>query len=176
MPIFTAPLPRANYATLVISTGGHWTTTLLHAFRDETKKDEGYGIDGVLAFFKEAMKKWSGDIQAWLDATKANGSGVRRQVVVRAYLPGHEDCHKHLEPWTYWHPYEWNWYNWAQIKDFNAIFKGVVEGSGSTSSGWFGSAREQYPDIHYLGIDQPGLLRPDAVSLLSPSLSFDSNY
>ncbi|KAG6378212.1 hypothetical protein JVT61DRAFT_13910 [Boletus reticuloceps] len=37
---------RGQFSTLVVSTGGHWTTTLMSAFRDEEAGEEaGYGID-----------------------------------------------------------------------------------------------------------------------------------
>ncbi|KAL1671160.1 hypothetical protein EV122DRAFT_285256 [Schizophyllum commune] len=54
--IFTDP--ANHYGTLVISTGGHWTTTLFSGFRDDSAVDRGYGIDGVIEFFGHAMEKW----------------------------------------------------------------------------------------------------------------------
>jgi hypothetical protein len=152
MPIFMAPLPEANYGTLIASSGGHWTTTLFHGFRDESKKDSGYGIEGVLEFFDHAMKKWAADVQEVLYADQRNGNGghkTPRRVVVRAYLPGHEDCHNIYEPWTYWHKPKWDWYNWSWIKDFNKIFQRLL-------------SAPTFPDIFYLPIDNPALLRPDA--------------
>lgn len=121
MPIFTKSLPEANYATLIASTGGHWTTTLLHGLSDASKKDSGSGIENVLSFFDKAMQKWAKDVQTALDGDRK--SGKNRRVVVRSYLPGHEDCRNVYEPWTYWHPYKWNWYNWAWIGDYNKIFE-----------------------------------------------------
>jgi hypothetical protein len=126
LPIFLAPRPEANYGTLIVSTGGHWTTTLLHGFRDESKKDSGYGIEEVLKFFSHAMKKWAADMQKALYADQRNGNGglkMPRRVVVRAYLPGHEDCHNIYEPWTHWHEPIWSWYNWPWIKEYNHIFE-----------------------------------------------------
>jgi hypothetical protein len=183
MPMFLAPLPEANYGTIIASTGGHWTTTVLRGLRDESKKDTGYGIEGVLEFFNHAMKKWATDVQEALHADQRNGNGGRktpRRVVVRAYLPGHEDCHNIYEPWTYWHNPKWNWYNWTWIKDFNKIFQvrglpdvldfetHLVRGQGVLSS-------PAFPDVFYLPIDNPALLRPDAVSVLCLCrvLSFD---
>jgi len=131
---------QGNYGTLVISTGGHWTVSLFAGLKE---------IDRVLDFFRVAMKKWADDVTAMLArAPQTAGERRSRQVVIRAYLPGHEDCHDHREPWVTYQPFKWNWYNWGQIKDFNRIFQEV------TSS-------PSYPDIHYLGIDQPALLRPD---------------
>ncbi|KZT65359.1 hypothetical protein DAEQUDRAFT_747087 [Daedalea quercina L-15889] len=145
-----------HYGTLLVSTGGHWTTTLMSAFRDEGAR--GQGIDGVLALFDAAMRRWAEDVQGALDAYERRGRrwGLgrrreRKQVVVRAYVPGHEDCHAERAPWAKWRPYVWNWYNWANIGEFNKIFEDIV-GTGT------------FPDIHYLGIDQPALLRPDAHS------------
>lgn len=153
MPIFLAPLPEANYGTLIASTGGHWTTTLLHGYRDDSKKHSGYGIEGVLEFFNHAMKKWATDVQEALDAHQRNrnnaGHKTSRRVVVRAYLPGHEDCRNILEPWTHWHKPKWDWYNWSWIKDFNKIFQVCVRTSAlyiETHS--FGIVRECFQHPH----------------------------
>ncbi|KAI0784627.1 hypothetical protein C8Q75DRAFT_778140 [Abortiporus biennis] len=149
LEIFQKPLPEANYGTLIVSTAGHWTTTLMSGFRDESKENDGYGIDNVLKFFRVAMKKWADDIQAAMDVDEGTKGGHRRQVVVRAYLPGHENCHNLFEP--YKKPVGWQikWYNWPWILDFDRIFGEVVSSS-------------KYRDIHYLGIERPALLRPDA--------------
>jgi len=147
MDIFTAPLPQANYHTMIVSTAGHWTTTMFSGFRDESKSSKGYGIDGVLKLFETAMPRWAQEVQSILDRTAGNN---KRRVVIRAYLPGHEDCHDHREPWTKVKPFVWNWFNWGNIWEFNQIFERVL------------SPRNLYPDIHFLPIDRPARLRPDA--------------
>ncbi|KAF8547611.1 hypothetical protein OG21DRAFT_1517191 [Imleria badia] len=124
MPILLSSPPESNFGTLVVSTGGHWTTTLMNALRDEEAGEEaGYGIENVKAFFKVAMRTWAGQVQDAIDEYRRNGGTRPKQVVVRAYLPGHEDCHNHREPWGEIQPYEFRWYNWPWIKDYNAIFK-----------------------------------------------------
>ncbi|KAF9227079.1 hypothetical protein BS17DRAFT_695528 [Gyrodon lividus] len=150
MPIFLSSPPDGNYGTLIVSTAGHWTTTLMSAFRDDGAGDDGgWGIEGVKAFFKVAMRTWAGQIQDALDEYRRNGGNRQKQVIVRAYLPGHEDCHDHREPWTEIEPYHWKWYNWPWIGDFNAIFQGLL-------------ATPEFPDIFYLPIERPGRLRPDS--------------
>lgn len=176
MPMFTASLPEANYGTLIASTGGHWTTTVFHGFRNESRKDSGYGIEKVLEFFDHAMKKWAADVQEALYADQRLGNGglkAPRRVVVRAYLPGHEDCHNIFEPWTYLHKPNWDWYNWSWIKDFNAIFQvRILAGALDLKLIYIHYQRilsmPRYPDIFYLPIDNPALLRPDAVGLCIP--------
>jgi hypothetical protein len=42
MRLFTKPLPEANYATLITSTAGHWSTNLFLGLYDDGK--EGNGI------------------------------------------------------------------------------------------------------------------------------------
>ncbi|OCH87641.1 hypothetical protein OBBRIDRAFT_735813 [Obba rivulosa] len=143
MQILYSPLPRANYGTLIVSTGGHWTTTLLGGLRNQTAP--GHGIDAVLELFKESMVAWADEVQQ----TIWHSGDAMKQVIVRAYLPGHEDCQEHREPWKEYQPFRWNWYNWAFIKDFNAIFEVLAPPS-------------PYRNIHYLSIDRPALLRPDA--------------
>lgn len=152
MRLFTKPLPEANYATLVTSTAGHWTTILFAGFQDSEK--EGSGIYDLLEFFRQVTKKWAYEVQEALyeDQRKGNrGHASPRQVIVRSYLPGHEDCHEKYEPWTVYQPFKVFEWNWLWIKDFNTIFQKILS---SRSPG--------YPNIHYLPIDQPALLRPDA--------------
>lgn len=139
-----------NYGTLVVSTAGHWTTTLMSAFRDEDAGEEaGYGIANVESFFEIAMREWAFQVQEAIRDYRSKGGSRPKQVVVRAYLPGHEDCHNHHEPWTEIEPYERRWYNWPWIRDFNEIFKAILQSS-------------EYPDVFFLPIDRPGRLRPDA--------------
>ncbi|TFK44094.1 hypothetical protein BDQ12DRAFT_3050 [Crucibulum laeve] len=157
LDVFTAPLPTANYATMVVSTAGHWTATLFSGLRDESEKDEGYGIRGVIALFNEAMTHWANEVQErlWKEArglgvAKGDRTKGNRQVVVRAYLPGHEDCHSYREPWKEVQPFVWNWYNWGNIWEYNQVFERLL------------SARGKFPNIHYLDIYRPARLRPDA--------------
>lgn len=119
---------NGNYGTLIVSTGGHWTVTLMSAFHDEGAR--AGGIDGVLEFFDASMHRWAEDVQGILDEWERRGKrwgfGWRRErkrVVVRAYLPGHEDCHNERAPWKEWRPFVWNWYNWGNIWEFNKIFE-----------------------------------------------------
>lgn len=150
MPKLLGDLPDFHYGTMVVSTAGHWTTTLMSAFRDEEAGEEaGYGIANVKSFFEIAMREWAREVQGAINEYRAQGGWRPKQVVVRAYLPGHEDCHNHHEPWTEIEPYRWRWYNWPWIQDFNEIFKALL-------------ASPEYPDIFFLQIDRPGRLRPDA--------------
>ncbi|OJA09987.1 hypothetical protein AZE42_03825 [Rhizopogon vesiculosus] len=150
MPMFLAAPPESNYGTLVVSTGGHWTTGTLNAFRNEDAgEDAGYGVQQILVFFKVAMRTWAGQVQDAMTEYRRNGGKRPKQVVVRAYLPGHEDCHDYLEPTTTIPKFNWKFYNWPWIKDFNSEFQELL------------SSRE-FPDIYYLPIDRPGRLRPDA--------------
>ena len=93
---------------------------MFSGFRDESKSSEGYGIDGVLKLFETAMPRWAQEVQSILDRKAGN---TKRRVVARAYLPGHEDCHDHREPWTEVKPFVWNWFNWGNIGEFNQIFE-----------------------------------------------------
>ncbi|KAJ7599084.1 hypothetical protein C8J56DRAFT_1158100 [Mycena floridula] len=153
LDLFTAPLPTANYANLIVSTGGHWHTELFWGLRDEPMPVKG--IANVLKFFRYAMTLWAKLVQERLLSdqeesggyVKANGQRGKRKALVRAYLPGHDDCHNYLDPWTRVRPIMNKDYNWAYMGQFNGIFEDAVSSS---------------PDIHYLGIDQPARLRPDA--------------
>ncbi|KAJ3487048.1 hypothetical protein NLI96_g3794 [Meripilus lineatus] len=108
LSIFQKPLPAANYRTMVVSTAGHWTTTLMAGFHDEAA--EGGGIRRILGFFRHAMTKWADEIQAAMSRDTGTAGGRRTREVVE-----------------------------------------VV-------------SSRSYPNIHFLGIDRPGMLRPDAHS------------
>jgi len=154
MPMFTAPLPQANYGTLLVSTAGHWTTSLFHGFHDESKAETGYGIDGILDFYRHVVRRWALEIQEALSEDQRRGTRGTlrpRQVVLRSYNPGHEDCHDYTDPWAVYQPYKEKLFNWPWIKDFNKITEEVIS-----------SHTPRYPNIHYVEIDRPGLLRPDA--------------
>ena len=124
---FVSPLPEGNYKTMVVSTAGHWTT-------DTFAKTSPPGIDGVLNLFMHAMKRWADKVEAQIRKSDEVGGltwrlgpgakkAQRKRVVVRSYLPGHEDCHSFREPWKIVQPFKWNWWNWAEIWKFNDIFE-----------------------------------------------------
>ena len=133
LALFTAPLPAANYGTLVVSTAGHWTVGTFSGLKDDSLPFGG--IDRVLALFTDAMPLWARMVQGWLtraehaaESSEGGGSvtkgGRRRQVIVRAYLPGHNNCHNIFTPWTlYEQENDTLPYNWGQIKLFNKIFE-----------------------------------------------------
>ncbi|KAJ3725633.1 hypothetical protein DFJ43DRAFT_1002488 [Lentinula guzmanii] len=156
--IFLSTLPKANYANLIVSTAGHWTTTMFSGYSDETDNEgvqhHGDGIDGLINFFGEAMEYWADHVQNAINHDQkgvvlASGGRARRQAMVRAYLPGHEDCHDYRQPWKEVEPMKWGWYNWGSIWKFNQVFDTLL-------------SKPKYLDIHYLAIDRPARLRPDA--------------
>lgn len=172
LSIFQKPLPAANYRTMVVSTAGHWTTTLMAGFHDEAA--EGGGIRRILGFFRHAMTKWADEIQAAMSRDTGTAGGRRtREVVVRAYLSGHENCHQQREALSTLKPYENSWYNWPYIKEFNRVYSAscccsLLLSYVLTFVQEVVSSRS-YPNIHFLGIDRPGMLRPDAVCILAVS-------
>ncbi|GLB45042.1 hypothetical protein LshimejAT787_1901200 [Lyophyllum shimeji] len=151
MPLFF----EGNYSTMVVSTGGHWTTTLFGGYgKDKPAAFHGakLGIDGVLDFFGHAMRKWADDVQGALKEAARKDEGKRkRQVLVRAYLPGHDACHGNKKPWKEVYTPLWASYNWGSIWRYNEVFENIIT-----------DVPEKYPDLHYLAIERPGRLRPDA--------------
>jgi hypothetical protein len=129
LPIFLAPLPAGNYRTLILSTAGHWTTTLFSGFHNDNEA-EGNGLRGLLEFFSEAMNMLIDELATTLEEAnrgKGGRQGKDRQVVVRAYVHGHESCHdENVElagPLNKYKPLVWNWYNWSWIRRFNDVFQ-----------------------------------------------------
>ncbi|KAF9439979.1 hypothetical protein P691DRAFT_715732, partial [Macrolepiota fuliginosa MF-IS2] len=152
---FLSPLPKANYGTMIISTGGHWTTTLFSYFREEEKEDSGFGIDRVLDFFDYAMQSWAAEVQMalWKEERRLGVKAARKEkkkVIVRAFPSGHEDCHSFRQAWKEVQPFMLKWYNWGNIWEFNARFQNIL------------SSRKKYPNVYFLPIDRPARLRPDA--------------
>ncbi|KAJ7727967.1 hypothetical protein B0H16DRAFT_1589958, partial [Mycena metata] len=143
LSMLTAPLPSGNYKTMVVSTARHWTTSVFSGYRNESEAESGSGIAGLIRFFGHAMGKWAVNVQEVLTEDKL------RQVVVRAYLPGHEGSHNELAPWEEVKPFAWNRWNWGNIWEFNEVFERVL-------------SDPKYSDIHHLAIDHPARLRPDA--------------
>ncbi|KAJ2934615.1 hypothetical protein H1R20_g2479, partial [Candolleomyces eurysporus] len=145
----------------------------------EEKKegDPVFGYDGLLKFFEEAMERWAQKVQVAIDSAAAQqqdsssgrpypppvGAGGREEAgvqmrpwtaVVRPYLPGHEDCHDHRSASQEVVPLKWNWWNWGEIWRYNQIFENLLSpGDGKA---------KKYKNVHYLPIDRPGRLRPDA--------------
>ena len=126
--MFTAPLPEANYATLITSTAGHWTVGTFPGLKDKSAFAEG--LQNVIDFFEIVMPVWAQLVQSWmysdqtsLDMGRTKG-GRKRQVVMRAYLPGHDGCHDIGHPWEV---YEQGGrhlsFNWGEIGIFNDIFE-----------------------------------------------------
>ena len=140
MPLFF----NRGYSTLVINTAGHWTTTLFGGYGPkEPAAFEGAkrGIDGVIDFFGHAMRLWADEVQGALrDSANFDGGLRKRQVVIRAYLPGHDSCRWHRKPLARL-PMRWPWNgifsgrnNWAQIWKFNEVFEvGLLWRSFTTS-------------------------------------------
>ncbi|KAJ3876025.1 hypothetical protein F5051DRAFT_412842 [Lentinula edodes] len=147
--LFLLPLPYGNYANLIVSTAGHWTTTMFSGYAT---------IDGLIAFFAEAMHVWATHTQLALTLSHDSDSGGQkknRNVLVRAYLPGHEDCHAHRSPTAQIPPMKWGWYNWGSIPEFNRVFEDILASPSFPTT-------PSFPNIHFLPIDRPARLRPDA--------------
>ncbi|KAF9050493.1 hypothetical protein BJ165DRAFT_1342460 [Panaeolus papilionaceus] len=148
---FLESRPRANYKTMIVSTGGHWTTVTL-------AKTVPLGMEGVTFLFEKAMTTWMKRVQGvisehnkkqrtwWPLGTKQ----PKKEVVIRPYLPGHENCHSSNKPWKEIESFKLNLYNWGEIWKFNGFFEKVL------------SERDSFSNIHYLGIERPARLRPDA--------------
>lgn len=170
---FLGSLPTANYKTMVVSTAGHWTTNLFAGYHRAQGSDKStlpvdsspesldidavsdelepmLGYDGLLVFFEEVMARWALAIQDRLKTSLESTSTPQQQVLVRAYLPGHDACHNERDPWVEIKAERSFSYNWGEIPKYNEIWETLLS-QQSTS----------YPNIHYLGIDRPGRLRPD---------------
>jgi len=156
---------------MIVGTGGHWTRSL---FNGTTPR----GMDGILNLFDAVTKKWADRVQTVVG--KANddclAQGIfcqepHRRVVVRDYLPGHDNCRNAAAPTTeiplvY---SDYDWLNWKYIPSFNKVWE---VGRFFLFFLWLiltlrpqvllGGKR--YRDIDYLPIGRPGMLRPDGVS------------
>jgi len=148
--MFSAPLPGANYNSLVVSTGGHWSLKLLEGLPS--------GYPDIQNLFRLAMTTWAYEAGRYLDAL---GLKNTRSILVRAYLPGDDNCHAPEimsgGPWSHPKSLVGASYNWEWIPRMNDAFSDIIATRG-------------HKNLHYLGIDRPGRLRPDAVSVMYQSL------
>ncbi|KIJ34838.1 hypothetical protein M422DRAFT_34933 [Sphaerobolus stellatus SS14] len=153
VPIFLAPLPEANFRTMIFNTAGHWTVGTLPGF-----EASGLGYTQMLEFFSLSMDSWIRSMVDMLEHAKEDdeANGIKRkrerQIVVRGYNPGHDACNLAqnrlggpLEEWNEGWTHSWNW-KW--IRKFNGIFENLIQT-------W------NHPNIHYLPLEKIGLLRPD---------------
>ncbi|KAF6744888.1 hypothetical protein DFP72DRAFT_60340 [Ephemerocybe angulata] len=177
LDIFFKPLPEGNYKTLITSSAGHWTTNNFHGYHRESEgadvststtgladsKNPVMGYDGLLQFYGEVVERWANKIQDAFDVHmgKTKGAGYppgrekEPQAIVRAYLPGHEDCHNIRQPATTIPNYTWNWWNWGEIWKFNRIWENLLKLNEKAGI-------KPFKNVHFLRIDRPGRLRPDA--------------
>ena len=155
-----------NYQTMIVNTAGHWTIHLFPPMSDPESK--GGGVGNILYFFQHAITMWADLVQRQLDKS----DGKDRQVIVRAYLSGHENCLNIFKPYTYIHDYTTQWWNWNWIFEYNEIFQvcilALLHFTTLTHLQLLLSS-PLYPNIHFLPIDRPGMLRPDAVSPCPPA-------
>ena len=66
--------------------------------------DDGKEGNGIQEFFRHVTKRWAFEVQEALYEDQRKGNGGKsspRRAIVRAYLPGHEDCHKKYEPFNH---------------------------------------------------------------------------
>ncbi|KAG9047735.1 hypothetical protein FS837_001632 [Tulasnella sp. UAMH 9824] len=140
--LFFRPLPEGNYHTLVLNTGAHWCFGLFsglpHPFTD------------VIELFRVVMTNLVYQAARQLDLHQSDGK--QREIVVRDYLVGYDNCHAQetmfggpLKEVPDLKSDEF----WARIPIMNALLKKVVEDRA-------------HPQVNFLGIDRPGRLRPDA--------------
>ncbi|KAF8513175.1 hypothetical protein BU17DRAFT_53470 [Hysterangium stoloniferum] len=157
LPFFLGTLPY-NYQTLILNTAGHWVTSLFMGFANHNES-EGYGLAPLLEFFGDAMDillrnlsdalEDANERDQWLGGRRLK----ERQVIIRAYNPGHPNCHNAevllggpVDPY----PEDnlkglWNWW-W--IRKFNDVFKDRV-------------LKLEHPNINFLSLDPIGRSRPD---------------
>lgn len=89
LPEFFAP--EKGYQTMLINTGGHWTTSIFSISRAEVLR----------GFFKIAMLRWVrevGDMLVLDDERNASGSKKGKLVIVRPHAAGHVECEKAKGP------------------------------------------------------------------------------
>lgn len=122
------------------------------------------------------MDAWAREVQMLLDNALARTRKSRsapKQVIVRAYLPGHDDCHEQRAPWKVVRPGSPEMWNWNEIGQLNDAFEvrfpplEALTLPNSREADTLSQAvleSRRYPDIHFLPIDRPARLRPDAHS------------
>ncbi|KAG8900487.1 hypothetical protein FRC01_010119 [Tulasnella sp. 417] len=80
--LFFRPLPEGNYHALIVNTAAHWSLGLFSGLN---------GFTGILDLFRVVMANFVYQAGRQLDLHQHDGR--RREVVVRDYLTGNENCH-----------------------------------------------------------------------------------
>lgn len=105
LSLFTAPFPF-NYRVLVVASAGHWTVTSFGLKE---------GIEEVIFLYRAAVERWLSLAAQAL----AGGGRPDREVIVRAYAPGHSNCHAATEVLEEPIALEEQIYNWNRIPEMN---------------------------------------------------------
>lgn len=140
LPLFLTPLPEGNYRALIVNTAGHWSLKLFAGLKA--------GFPEINDLFRVVASNWAYQVGRALDYDLIK----TREVIVRPYLPGHDRCHSDeiMNGGPTDEEGGGTSFNWGWIPRLNAVFEDVVYLRG-------------HPRIHYVGIDRPGRMRPDAV-------------
>ncbi|KZV92261.1 hypothetical protein EXIGLDRAFT_614623 [Exidia glandulosa HHB12029] len=155
LALFTSP-PPLNYGALILSSGAHWTDTVFGALESPSE---------IISFFGATVAHWVTRVAealapvsrpSWATSVSWSGftsSGKPRQVVVRAANWGSEDCLSDKVRWggptPHIPPLTKPFWNWGWIPLLNEAAQRAV-------------SEAQHPQIHYLPIERPAMLRPDA--------------
>ncbi|KIO26393.1 hypothetical protein M407DRAFT_24357, partial [Tulasnella calospora MUT 4182] len=144
--LFFRPLPEANYHTLIVNTASHWSLGLFSGLP--------HGFAGILDLFRVVITNLVYQAARQLDLHQHDGK--QREVVVRDYLTGYENCHSQETmsggPLQEVPNITTDETFWAWIPIMNAMLKKAVD-------------ERAHPHVTYLPIDRPGRLRPDAHAL-----------
>lgn len=85
-----------SYATMVISTAGHWRAQTLTAYADDSQPN-GLNLNGILDLFEASIREWARMMQQKISFHRLS-TGSKKRIIVRPYLPGHDNCRNILEP------------------------------------------------------------------------------
>ncbi|KAG8908249.1 hypothetical protein FRB99_008314 [Tulasnella sp. 403] len=147
--IFLSPEPN-NYHTIILSTAGHWSLRLFAGLPR--------GYPEIYDLFRTVITNWVYQAGKYLDSEAAKGR--EKEVIVRPYLPGDDNCHsdkiQNGGPVKQPLSLEWASYNWGWIPRLNAVFEEAIVARG-------------HPNLHYVAVDRPGRLRPDAADFPPPT-------
>lgn len=144
--LFFHPLPEANYHALIVNTASHWSLALFSGLP--------HGFTDIMDLFRVIMNNFVYQAGRQLDLHQSDGK--QREVVIRDYLTGADNCHS--DETMYGGPLKevpnitTDEMFWAWIPIMNRVVENAV-------------AERAHPHVTYLPIDRPGRLRPEAVSI-----------
>lgn len=166
----------ANYRALVFSTGAHFSARQFD-FNGGASGRPDLEDEAPTEFFQLAMRAWVARVAEAMG--EAGRAGEGKEVLIRPTNVGHDACHEALAPLKEVDRSASVAYNWKELWRMNEAAEVRSPSSASLATPEYGAlwpaadvstlcaqdiVRDlAHPQVHFLDLNRPAALRPDAV-------------